>query len=88
MGNRPAGCTLDRINNDGNYEPSNCRWATALEQGKSMEKTILVTYQGETMSATQWAKRIGIGAATFRYRLRKWPLEIAMTRPVGRWLQP
>lgn len=41
MGERPAGMTLDRIDNDGHYEPGNCRWATQVEQTRKQAKNIL-----------------------------------------------
>jgi hypothetical protein len=58
MGLRPAGMTLDRINNDGNYEPGNCRWATAVEQRNNQRRSKKFTYNGKTQSLTEWIREI------------------------------
>ena len=56
MGERPEGMTLDRINNDGNYEKSNCRWATDAEQTNNTRANILLTFEGMTKNVAQWAR--------------------------------
>ena len=81
MGKRPfPEASIDRINNNGNYEPDNCRWATKLEQGQNTRKARMITYNGETLCLREWARRIGITHRTLSVRLKRgWPLEKALT---------
>ena len=60
MGERPKGYTLDRIDRSKNYSPDNCRWATPLEQVKNRGISTSITYNGETLSVTEWSSRLGI----------------------------
>ena len=69
MGIRPPGKTLDRIDNNGDYEPANCRWATQDEQRRNTSKSRVYEYQGETMCLADWAKRLGISKNTIRSRI-------------------
>lgn len=85
MGPRPAGLTLDRINNNGDYEPSNCRWATWIEQQRNRRNNRRILFRGEALSIAEWAERTGICGSTISRRLdRNWPVEHALTAPVGR----
>ncbi len=80
MGDRPDGMTMERIDNDGNYEPDNCKWATHAEQSRNTRYNHLVTFQGKTQCVTDWAEELGINRITLYSRLRKgWSVEKALT---------
>ena len=81
MGPRPAGCTLDRIEKDGDYEPGNCRWATAKKQSHNSSNPRFYALNGERLCISEWARRLGIGHERLRRRLAKYPPEIALTIP-------
>lgn len=81
MGEKPAGTSLDRIDNERGYEPGNCRWATKDQQMQNTRATRQITYLGRTMGLNAWAKELGCNKESLRIRLAKWPLEKAMSHP-------
>lgn len=80
MGPRPGkGYSIERINTNGNYEPSNCVWATNLEQGANTRKNRKLTAFGTTLHLSEWARRLNIHKNTLAERLKKQNLENIIT---------
>lgn len=75
--------TLDRINNNGNYEPSNCRWATQTTQSRNKRNNRILTFNGATLCVVDWANITGLNPCTIYARLDAgWTAERTLTEPV------
>jgi hypothetical protein len=71
VGRKPAPqYSLDRINNNGHYEPGNVRWVTMKEQSDNRRTTRWITFKGERLCAADWARRLGVGVCTIQARKR------------------
>lgn len=71
MGEPPSGMTLDRIQNDQDYGPANCEWRSRRAQSNNRRDNQRITIGTETLTATEWARRLGIGTVTVLSRLRR-----------------
>ena len=80
MGVRPLGTTLDRKDNNGGYDPDNCRWTTPKEQQNNNSYCRIVTANGISQNVQQWSEQTGLGHSTILSRLRRgWSPEAALS---------
>lgn len=83
MGDPPPGTTIERVNNNGDYKPSNCIWADQKAQTRNRRNNRLVTFQGKTQLLVEWAEELGVDYKQLHKRIvtRGWDIERAMTQP-------
>lgn len=81
---RPEGLALERRDNDGNYTPENCYWATRTEQARNRQNTVRATLNGETKPVSQWCEELDLPYKTVMARINQcgWSKEKALTTPV------
>jgi hypothetical protein len=85
MGPRPSlKHQLNRINNDGNYEPGNCEWVPHQKQQRNTSRSRWLTFQERTLTMAEWADITGFSQDVIQQRLDKyhWPIERALTEPL------
>jgi len=85
IGRRPTPKhSIERKNNNGDYTPDNCCWATVLQQANNTRTNVNLSFQGRTQTIAQWSREIGIKRGTIQRRLKRgWTVEKTLNVPVG-----
>jgi hypothetical protein len=83
MGHKPPGKSLDRIDNDGDYSPENCRWASTHEQARNRRGTKRILFNGERRCLSEWAEKLGLSYFLIHRRIIRagWSPERAFSQP-------
>ena len=84
MGRRPCrGYSVERRDNNGNYEPSNCYWATKEQQSRNKRNNHFLAFNGETLTVSEWSRKIGVPVVRLIRRIKAgWSVERALTTPL------
>lgn len=83
MGNRPEGMSIDRIDVNGDYNKSNCKWSTRKEQARNTRTNRFIEFNGDNKCLMEWSEVTGISVGTIWYRLNSgWTIEKTLTTEV------